>query len=188
MSKHGYEYTYDYEYNEDYFKIRITRVGNGLFVKEAFVDQSVSDLVMKHGVRMRNGYLLLRKKGYHPVQHLILGHVSNREVVVDHINGDRLDNRRSNLRRLSQRDNANNRNFNSRSNTGVVGISERKNGNYRYYRAVVSDRKTLVLNSKAKSQTKRYSKQFNINKLGDSEAMRQAKRWLSLKKKEFSYV
>ena len=35
--------------------------------------------------------------------------------------------------------------------------------------------------------TKRYSKQFNINKLGEEEALRQAKEWLSNKREEFAY-
>ena len=40
----------------------------------------------------------------------------------------------------------------------------------------------------AKSQTKRYSKQFNINKLGEEEALKQAKKWLEEKRKEFNYI
>ena len=68
-----------------------------------------------------------------------------------------------------------------------TGIARRSNGKYEYFRATVSDRVTKV-NSKAQSQTKRYTKQFNINKLGEEEAFKQAKQWLDAKKEEFNYL
>ena len=122
------------------------------------------------------------------VAHVVMGHVSNMDTVVDHINRNSLDNRKCNLRVLTQRDNANNRHSNPRNNTGVVGIALRTNGKYEYYRVTVSDRTTRIVGSSAKGATKRYSKQFNINKLGRVEAFKQAKLWLKNKRKEFGYV
>ena len=50
-------------------------------------------------------------------------------------------------------------------------------------------KEVLIDNSiKALSQTKRYSKQFNITKLGENEAMKQAVEWLKKKRSEFGYV
>ena len=119
------------------------------------------------------------------VAHIVMNHVSNMTTTVDHINGNRLDNRKTNLRVISFKENANNR-TKARNNTGIVGISLRNNGKYTYYRVTVSDRKTPMKGAKAK--TKQVSKQFNINKLGKEKAFMQAQQWLKAKKKEFNYV
>jgi len=117
-----------------------------------------------------------------------MGHISNRLTVVDHINGNPSDNRRQNLRVVSMKDNANNRNRTQNNNTGVVGIVRRKHPvfNYEYYRATVSDRSTPM--GGAKSKTRQISKHFNINKYGEDLAFALAKEWLDAKKAGFGYL
>ena len=139
-------------------------------------------------VRMSsNGYAYKAIKGNYAVHHIVMNHESNRSIVIDHINGNKLDNRKQNLRIVSAEDNANNR-TNARNNTGIVGISKRVHPiyNYVYYRATVSDRKTPM--GGAKSKTKQISKNFNINKLGDVVALNLAIEWIDSKKKEFGYL
>lgn len=185
----NYNYTFIDNINEDYFVVAVTKLGDVTYYKEVLIDSSVKSLVLSIGIRVdKAGYAYIKKAGYHPIHHIILNHISNTETVVDHINGNRLDNRIVNLRVLSTKDNANNRTTNSRCNTGVVGIARRSNGKYDYFRVSVSDRVTIIEGSKANSQTKRYTKQFNINKLGEYEAMTQAKAWLRQKRSEFGYV
>lgn len=163
--------------------ILITKDTDSTYLKEVLID--TEDLHLLGKCTWKNtGYVWSNKEN---ICHTIMKHTSNMGTVIDHINGNTLDNRKCNLRVLSQADNANNRTKNSRCNTGTVGIARRYNGGYEYFRATVSDRITKV-SSKAKSQTKRYSKQFNINKLGEEEALSQAKQWLEEKRKEFSYT
>ena len=163
--------------------ILITKNDDTSYLKEVIID--TEDLHLLNKVYCNyHGYAW---SSYKNICHTIMNHVSNRDTVIDHINGNKLDNRKENLRVLSQADNANNRSRNSRCNTGIVGIARRSNGKYEYFRATVSDRITPV-DSKAKSQTKRYSEQFNINKLGEEEALKQAKAWLKAKREEFNYT
>ena len=138
-------------------------------------------------VRMHGKYACEAVKNGKFIHHLLLGHTSNREMVVDHINSNPLDNRKVNLRIVSVCENANNRNYGS-NNTGVVGIVLRTHPvyNYTYYRATVSDRTTLM--GTGRSKTRQVSKHFNIRKYGKDVAFLLAKEWIAKKQKEFGYL
>lgn len=171
--------------HNEYVEIIVQKSGNSSYKEIVLID--IEDLPRISKIRVTNSrYAYTCGVPSKNVAHLVMAHNSNMETVVDHINGNRLDNRKVNLRIVSAKDNANNRSTTPRNNTGVVGISLRSNGKYEYYRATVSDRKTKM--SGAKSKTKQLSKQFNINKLGKLRAFKEANKWLEERKREFGYL
>ena len=165
--------------------ILITKSDDTSYLKEVIIDtEDLHKLAGKLRVR-QDGYVYV---GQTHIAHIVLNHISNSDTAVDHKNCNTLDNRKKNLRVVSQHSNCTNKSK-SKNNTGVVGIARRKNGNYEYFRATVSDLTTiLVANNRSGTATKKYTKQFNINKLGEDEAFLQAKEWLETKRREFNYL
>lgn len=125
-------------------------------------------LVGKGYVMMSNNMLLSRT---------IMNCVKGDKMHVDHINGNILDNRKSNLRVVHQSINERNKHSFVKNNTGTIGIQYRENGNYKYYRVSWRDNNGI-----------RFTKQFNINKLGDEKAFNEATNLLNKKHKEFKYL
>ena len=69
------------------------------------------------------GYVELQINGTHYLLHRLIMRAEKGQYV-DHINHDKLDNRRSNLRVCTQSQNLGNRNLNTNNKTGFKGVSK----------------------------------------------------------------
>lgn len=105
----------------------------------------------------QNGYPSTTKEGKHQTCHRIIMGKSSKEIVVDHIDRNRLNNKRSNLRFVTIRDNNLNRSnlFRELDPNSDVGIRERigKRGNT--YRVEIHDsnNKTIGIGSYKNKET-----------------------------------
>ena len=85
--------------------------------------------VKYHKWRLSHGHVVtgLPSKGQQrDLSHVVLDIQKDDSVVVDHINGDPLDNTRGNLRICSQGENVLNKRFMSNNTTGFIGVSYKK--------------------------------------------------------------
>ena len=85
--------------------------------------------VKYHKWRLSHGHVVtgLPSKGQQrDLSHVVLDIPKDDSVVVDHINGDTLDNTRGNLRICSQGENVLNKRFMSNNTSGFIGVSYKK--------------------------------------------------------------
>ena len=174
--------------HNEYVEIVVIKTGIASYKNSVIIDKEDLDKIKK--IRITNlGYAYTTGSPSQAVHYLVLDHKPNREFVVDHINGNTLDNRKNNLRIVTQRENSTNRHISKKNNTGIIGISYRRNKKYEYYRATISEissKPKIMKNGRKKY--KQISKQFNINKLGKEKAFNEAKLWLFQKRKENNYL
>lgn len=121
------------------------------------------------GSKNKLGYfeLTFRGKSYYVHRVIYAIHFNGVDIdkVVDHIDGNSSNNKISNLRQISQRQNTQNRKLNQKeASTGYIGIylQTNKSGNM-YYRST-----HYTLDGKLKSKC------FSVKKLGTTEALTQA--------------
>ena len=90
------------------------------------------------------GYLIGRAGNkVQKLHRVLLGLTKNDPVVVDHKNGNPLDNRRENLRICQQIDNVHNANRRTDNTSGYTGIDILENGKYRVRIMVAGERLTI---------------------------------------------
>lgn len=102
--------------------------------------QEFDILVDDEDVEWLSGYQWTMREGEYPatligrsyqgMHRLIMGAFLHEDVIIDHINGNPRDNRKSNLRRCNRFENQQNRKTN-KGNTLPKGIQQMPNGNYR---------------------------------------------------------
>jgi hypothetical protein len=122
-----------------------------------------------------------------------LGHEPDRthSEVVDHINGDHLDNRKENLRIISGRDNTRNKAHYSLNNTGIIGLSKGtarvKDYVYQRFVATLTDPRYPI--DPKTNKGKRYTREVSFGGKGrtEEEARQIALDWLKAKKAECGY-
>jgi HNH endonuclease len=109
----------------------------------AIVDDNVADAVLKHEWRLTPaGYVMQAKRSATAIRlhNFVLGAVTNHRNVIDHINGDALDNRSINLRCCTQAKNCRNRKkTNSPTTSQFKGVRKYRDGRWHAYISV--DRK-----------------------------------------------
>lgn len=108
--------------------------------------------------------------------HRLVTGVSSFDEKVDHINHNCLDNRKSNLRIVSNRENQKNLSYKSNNTSGIIGV--RFNSQINCWQAQWRDNKT----------NKQCIKSFNIKKYGDAKAKQMAIEYRKKMEKENGYL
>lgn len=94
----------------------------------------------KDNFKYNHGYYAVKKitkngKSYMQCMHRLILNIDDKELLVDHINGDKLDNREENLRIATRAENGRNRDRQSNNKSGFKGVSWNKQ--FMKYRAQI---------------------------------------------------
>lgn len=116
----------------------------------AFIDTEDVDKVLSLGTSWYinpNGYvwtskMINRQKYYYRLHRFILGYRGSLDV--DHINGDKLDNRKSNLRLCTRSENLMNRHYMSNNTSGYLGVTWDKSRNKWQARIKIGGKQTYL--------------------------------------------
>ena len=108
--------------NDNYFEIYLSGVaGAGQFAKLSPEDYPILSLHSWH--LNKNGYAITKVKGRHKAMHRMVTGTVSPYMFVDHVDQDRLNNTRGNLREMTPKENANN----MKSNVKIEAFGEEKN-------------------------------------------------------------
>lgn len=100
--------------------------------EEILIDEGDFEKVKKYSWCIsKTGYPVANINGKATKLHRYLLNIEVPEVIVDHINRNKLDNRRNNLRTCTALENARNTTVSKNNKTGYLGISTTPQGKYR---------------------------------------------------------
>lgn len=111
----------------------------------SLVDDDIYDSVCNLTWYQHNGYIKRTDSSKFLLHHVVIGKPEN-GLEVDHINGDKSDNRKSNLRFCKHTENVMNRSLYKNNNTGLKGVSWHKT-NKKYQAQIRKDNKQYYLGS-----------------------------------------
>lgn len=165
------------DFNKKYFIDESSPTG--LRYKEDVVAYRKSGVICRNGAKAGDvagtlgldGYqICFNRKNYrlHRVIYLLANGSIDRNMVIDHIDGNPLNNCIANLREITQAENVRNRKLDKRNKSGTQGIATR-NG---------------VVRVAITIHGIRHSKYFPIKKHGEDGAMKLAREWRTIKEKE----
>ena len=138
-------------------KIPLWKNRHTLSDKYAIIDAEDYDKVMEGCSRSKKWYAHFGGKGEEYTYAMSGSHYGMHRVImdapkgmdVDHINGDRLDNRKVNLRIATRSQNSQNKKLRSDSSTGYKGVYEIKGRNLaKRFRASIADQTTPATNKR----------------------------------------
>lgn len=160
-------------------KIELTKGHHAIIYKEDF------EKIVGRSWHYSNGYAYTNTKGARTriAMHRIIVDVADSDFVVDHINGDKLDNRRSNLRVCTKSENNRNRKLNKSSSVHYKGVYVNKNKFMAYITFNYKMHYLGVFNT-AKEAAKAYDREAvklhgDYARLNFPESLEQIKRQLS---------
>lgn len=127
------------EYNEDGIAVIKTKTG-----ESALVDSDIWNQLMLYNWQLHKKYAETSKNGGKQTMHSMVmfiktGKTSDNKNPIDHINGNRLDNRYSNLRFTTASSNNQNKPKRANCSTGYIGVYKKKD---KFYSQVTKDGKT----------------------------------------------
>lgn len=103
----------------------------GRKISEFIIDFEDLEKVKYHKWRLGHNHVLTGSADkVRDLSYIVLGIEPNKDIVVDHIDGNPFNNRKNNLRICSQKENILNKSFMSTNTSGFIGVSYKKDRNY----------------------------------------------------------
>ena len=133
----------DLIYNVDYAEV-IIRNRHGEIIAIAIIDLDDIELISQYKWNLSGGYARSVIDGHGIFMHKVIMNDLNNDFIIDHINRNRLDNRKSNLRIVTLQENSLNQSVYKNNTSGVPGVLFNKSKN-KWEASIQINRKRIYL-------------------------------------------